>query len=324
MGKIKFDLVECKLSTNANASCNIAQMDDWDDLRYFLAIARNGTVTAAAAKLGVNHSTVSRRIQAFEKKHAVRLFERIPSGYEITQSGENIYQKAIEIEQRAQDIERQLFGQDNRLQGKVVVTAPNMVLNDLVMPQLPVFRERYPGIDLIFQTTADLKNMAAREADIAIRLTPQPPESLVGRQVAHLSQGIYASKSYWTRNNKIHDVILWNDEVTTPSWVENYFANARIALRTDSVSTMVAAIKAGLGIAVMPSVVAEMHQDIYRLNLKLPPATWGVWVLSHVDLRSTARIRVCREFLVDILLQNKDLFEGLNSRYYESESLSNL
>jgi len=290
-------------------------MEDWDDLRYFLAVARNGSVTRAASKLGVNHSTVSRRIQAFEKKHNVRLFERIPTGYEMTQSAENIYPIALEIEQRSHEIERQMFGSDNRLQGKIVITAPNFIINELVMPHITEFRQNYSGIDLIFLTTADLKNMAAREADIAIRLTPQPPETLIGRQVASFSQGIYTSKAYWAQQKKQHEVILWNDEISLPQWTQSHFPDAKIAMRADTIATMVSAVKSGAGIAHMPCIMGEAQKELFRLKRELPPPAWGVWILNHVDLRSTARIRVTREFLTDVLLKYKNTFEGENSRY---------
>ena len=305
----------CKLSTYADRSCNNARMKEWDDLRYFLAVARNGSVTAAAAKLGVNHSTVSRRIQAFEEKHDVRLFERLPSGYEMSQAAENIYQKALEIEAKTQDIERELFGQDTRLQGRVVITAPNIIINHFIMPFVGRFREQYPDIDLEFLATADLKNMAAREADIAIRFTPQPPEYLVGRQVASLTQGIYVHKDYPLQDQEHQSIILWHDEIAFPSWVQNYFPSAKVTLRADTIATMVAAVKNGMGIAHMPRALGEIEDDFYRLNLELPPPSWGVWVLSHVDLRATARIRVCREFIVDVLQQQRSIFEGENSRY---------
>ena len=98
-------------------------MSDWDDLRFFLAVARNGTISGAAQELGVNHSTVSRRINAYEKHHAVRLFERLPNGYVMTQAAENIYRYALDVEERTLAIERELFGQDARLQGRLRITA---------------------------------------------------------------------------------------------------------------------------------------------------------------------------------------------------------
>lgn len=285
-------------------------MKEWDDLRYFLAVARNGSVTAAAGELGVNHSTVSRRIQAFEEKHDVRLFERLPSGYEMSQAAENIFQTALEIEARTHEIERELFGRDTRLQGDIVVTAPNVILEKFIMPRLADFLVQYPDIALHFLSSADLKNMAAREADIAVRFTPQPPDYLIGHEVARLAQGIYGPKGCTVEQARNSNVVLWNDEKTPPSWVQRYFPTARVALRANTVATMVAAVKAGLGIAHMPCALGETEPELTRLDLELPSPAWGVWILSHADLRATARIRVCREFLVEVLRQQKHLFEG--------------
>ncbi len=305
----------CKYSTYADTACNNAQMEDWDDLRFFVAIARNGSVTRAAATLGVNHSTVSRRIQAFENKHNVRLFERIPSGYVMTQEAENIYQMALDIEQRSYDIERQLFGQDNRLHGKVVITAPNYIINNVLMPHVLGFQQHYPGIDIQFHTSTDLQNMAAREADIAIRITSQPSETLIGREVAQLTYGLYATQHYWESNSQPHKVILSNKDATTTDWMQGYLADTHVVLRSNSIETMAAAVSNGIGIASLPCIIGETQKSFYRLNQKLTQQNWGVWILSHADLRSTARIRVTREFLNDILLSYKDSFEGTKSHY---------
>ncbi len=305
----------CKFSTYADTPCNNAQVDDWDDLRFFVAIARNGSVTRAATKLGVNHSTVSRRIQAFEKKHNVRLFERVPTGYVMTQEAENIYQMALDIEQRSQDIERQLFGQDNRLHGKVVITAPNYIINNVLMPHVPDFQKSYPSINIQFHASPDLQNMAAREADIAIRITSQPPETLIGRKVADLSYGLYATKHYWKSNAKQHKVILLSNDATAMNWLQNDFIDAQVVLHTNSIETMAAAVSNGIGIANLPCIVGETHKKLYRLTQKLTQQNYGVWILSHADLRSTARIRVTREFLNEILLAYKSSFEGKKSHY---------
>jgi len=295
-------------------------MEDWDDLRYFIAIAQNGSVTAAANKLGVNHSTVSRRIQGFENKHNVRLFERIPTGYVMTQSAENIYQTALDIQQHCNAIERQLFGQDSRLQGKIVITAPNYIINEVLMPHVLGFQQHYPGVDLVFHSSPDLKNMAAREADIAIRLTAQPPETLVGREVARTAYGLYATKSYWKNKTDKHKIILRTNDSHKPSWLQNYFPDAEISFRADSIETMATAAMNNMGIAHIPCIIGDTQEKLFRIKRKLVPPVWGVWVLSHVDLRSTARIRVAREFLIKILLQQKNSFEGINSKYITEDS----
>ncbi|HAD10124.1 MAG TPA: LysR family transcriptional regulator [Porticoccaceae bacterium] len=290
-------------------------MKDWDDLRFFLAVARNGTVSGAAQELGVNHSTVSRRINAYEKENAVRLFERLPSGYVMTQAAENIYQYALDIEERTRAVERELFGRDARLQGRLCITAFHGLANRFLLPHLQRFREQYPEIDLELYVTTELRDLGAREADIAIRGTPRPPEHLVGKNVANFARGIYSSVKYQARGLRRQEVIIWRDEPQMPDWVVSHFPDARVALRADDITSIRTAVKEGLGLARMPCWVADTEPDLLRLNLDVEPSEWGLWVLIHADLRTTARVRVCRDFLIEALSTHKDLIEGRLSTY---------
>ena len=291
-------------------------MKDWDDLRFFLAVARNGTVSGAAQELGVNHSTVSRRINAYEKENAVRLFERLPSGYVMTQAAENIYQYALDIEERARAVERELFGRDARLQGRLCITAFHGLANHFLLPHLQRFREQYPEIDLELYITTEVRDLGAREADIAIRGTPRPPEHLVGKNVANFARGIYSSTKYQARGLRRQEVILWRDEPQMPDWVVSHFPDARVALRADDITSIRTAVKEGLGLARMPCWVADTEPDLLRLNLDVEPSEWGLWVLIHADLRTTARVRVCRDFLIEALSTHRDLIEGRLSTYF--------
>jgi len=141
------------------------------------------------------------------------------------------------------------------------------------------------------------------------------PLYLIGRKVLPLRHGVYASTRYLSTPRKQESVILWDSEDDFPEWVEQHFKGAKLALRTDDVNVMAAAVKYHGGMARMPCFVGDREPDLSRIDVFSNPSTWGVWVLSHVDLRSTARVRVCREFLVDIMLEQRDLIEGLNSRY---------
>ena len=305
----------CKFTQSANKLCNNAQVNDWDDLRYFLSVARNGTVSGAASDLGVNHSTVSRRINAYEKKHDVRLFERLAQGYEMTQAAENIYRYALEIEERTLIVERELFGRDTRLQGRLCITAYHSVVNDMVMQSLNSFCERYPEIELELSVTADVRDLSAREADIAIRGTSQPPDHLVGKKVADLDAAIYTSEKYQQRQLRRPEIILWRDEVVLPEWVTQHFPDANVVLRVDDVTAMRAAVKAGIGMARLPTWVADVCPGLFRLKLDVAAMGWGLWVLIHADLRTTARVRVCRDFLIQALEKQRDLIEGRCSTY---------
>ncbi len=288
-------------------------MNDWDDIRYFLAVARCGNVTSAAKMLGVNHSTVSRRIRALEEKHGVRLFERIPTGYEMTDSAADIYELAIEIESKNSQVSRQLFGQDSRLQGKINITMPHDILEYCLIEQLAEFRTFQPNIHLNLFVAKGLKDMAAREADVAIRLTDNPPDYLIGKKVAALQHGIYGNCLISSSDKQ--PIIVWSGEESLPSWAQEHFPNGEIVMRVDDLYSMYCAVKAGIGIARMPCYLPDVIADeqVERFNIDLPRSTWGVWVLSHIDLRNTARVRCCREFITEKLMEQKALFEGKHS-----------
>ena len=288
---------------------------NWDDVRFFLALCREGSVSRAGKLLDVNHTTVARRIAALEEMLGTRLFDRTRDGYTMTQAAENMYDKALEMEAYALAIDRTMAGQDAELSGSLKLTAPYDFANRVIVPALPMFRESYPCIDLELLTTTGLVDLAAREADIAVRLTAKPPEYLVGRKVLPLRHGIYGAAEYIKRAPEIPDVILFRSEETMPEWVSQYYPNAKVVLRTDNLTTMRAAVAAGLGLARMPCYEADPEPNIRRIDEPLTPSTWGVWILSHVDLRSTARVRVCREFLAEIILEKQSLILGERSKY---------
>jgi DNA-binding transcriptional LysR family regulator len=290
---------------------------NWDDLRFFLALSRAGTVSGAGRELGVKHTTVARRIKAFEESLGSRLFDHLPDGYVMTLAGENLYQHAVIMEQQAQAVDRQVFGLDAQLEGVLKLTASQDVLCHLVIPKLESFSRRYPGIDLQLLSSSGLADLSARQADIALRLTPKPPDYLIGKKVLPLRHGIYGSKKYLKAHPRPEHLILWNDEVDQPEWVKQHFPHANTAIRTDDATSMLACVSNHMGVARIPCYIGETAEGLYRLNLTLTPSTWSVWVLSHVDLRDTARVRTCREFLVSIIEQQRSLIEGLDSHYLE-------
>ena len=289
---------------------------NWDDVRFFLALCREGSVSKAGTALAVNHTTVGRRINALESDLGTRLFERGPDGYAMTQSAENMYKHALEMEERAQAIDREIFGQDAQLKGRLKLTVSHDVASYVIMPKLDAFRIAYPCIDLELLTTTGLVDLSAREADIAVRLTAKPPDYLIGRQVLPLRHGVYGSPEFLSKASKPAQVVLFRGEGERPRWVADHFPDAVIALRVDNVTTMLAAVRNHGGIARMPCYIGDSDSAVRRLDLKLAPSEWGVWVLSHVDLRSTARVRVCREFLIEVIEAQRVLILGEQSRYW--------
>ncbi|MEN8196747.1 MAG: LysR family transcriptional regulator, partial [Pseudomonadota bacterium] len=178
---------------------------DWDDLRFFLAVAHKGSIRAAAAALGVNHSTVSRRIDGFERKLGVRLFERLPTGYLVTPAGEDMMQSARRMEEEAAAIDRRVAGRDHRLSGPLRVTMPDSLAQKLLMPDIVAFSDRHPEIELELVISYVFADLNKREADVAIRMANDPPGHLVGRRVVRQAKAVYASRDYLARHDPAGD-----------------------------------------------------------------------------------------------------------------------
>ncbi len=287
---------------------------NWDDLRFFLALSREGSVSGAGRALGVKHTTVARRIRAFEERLGTRLFDRLPDGYAMTQVAENLFGHALAMEALAQTVDREVFGQDAELAGPLKLTVSH-VADRLILPKLRAFTEAYPHIDLQLLTTSGLVDLAAREADIAVRLTAKPPDYLVGREVMRLRHGIYGTTRTLRKLSDPVNVILFQGDAVHPPWVTEHFPNARTVLRVDDVSSMAAATRNHIGLSRMPCFIGDSDAGLRRLDVPLKSSDWGVWILSHVDLRATARVRVCREFLQVTIEQQRPLIQGEKSRY---------
>ena len=243
-----------------------------------------------------------------------RLFDRLPDGYAMTQVAENIFKHALAMEVLSQAVDRETFGRDAELAGPLKLTVGNEVADRVILPKFRVFREAYPHIDLQLLTTTGLVDLAAREADIAVRLTSKPPDYLVGREVIRLQHGIYGT-TRTLRELSNPDVILFESETEQPPWVTDNFPNAQTVLRVDDVTSMVAATKNHIGLSRMPCFIGDSTAGLRRLDVPLKPSDWGVWILSHIDLLATARVRVCREFLLETIEQQRPLIQGEKSRY---------
>lgn len=290
---------------------------NWDDLRYFLALARQGSVSGAGRELKVRHTTVARRIAILEESLGSRLFDRTPHGYVLTQVGENLLPHASEIEEHVHNADREVFGMDTLLSGTLRLASSYDLFSRLITPKIKIFTDKYPGIEIELVSSTHLIDLGSREADIALRISPNPPENLVGQAIVPLAHGIYGTQEYFKRAKKPHQLILWLHEKEAPTWVAQHFPNNNVIARTSEILTMMELVKSHIGIARLPCYVADADPTLRRLDLPLPTSNWSVWVLSHKDLRDTARVRACKEFLIDIIKQQRDLIEGKASTYYQ-------
>lgn len=283
-----------------------AQSLNWDDLRVFLAVARAGSLSGAARKLGVNHSTVFRRIAGFEQALGVRLFERLPNGYALTPAGEETLAIAERIEADFASIDRTLVGRDLRLSGVVRITTTDMLALWLLPDHLERLRATCPAIEIEIATGNESLDLSQRETDIALRIANSPPETLVGRRVGELDFAIYGASAYCAAHPGSglggHDWIgLDRAHAPLMRQLREFAPEVRPVTRSNSVACTVQLARAGLGLAVLPCVIADRQADLVRL-VDLP-ATFrlGLWLLTHEDLRHTARIRAVMAFLADAL-----------------------
>lgn len=292
-----------------------AQVDNWDDLRLFLAVARSGTLSGAARALGVNHSTVFRRVGAFEEALGVRLFERMPTGYLLTPAGEEMHEGALRVEEEIAALSRKVTGQDLRLSGTVRVTTIDMLAFGLLPRHLASFRKEYPGIEIELVVGNATLNLSRREADVALRVGNEPPESLVGRRAGRLVFAVYGSNDYRVENPDPdlmqHDWIGFDAEhAALVSRFSSFLPEVKPALRANSVAAALAAAKAGIGLAPLPCGIADLEPDLVRIAPLPDDFTLDLWLLTHEDLRRTARIRAFLDFLADALAKEAPLLEG--------------
>ncbi|TNF20670.1 MAG: LysR family transcriptional regulator [Rhodobacteraceae bacterium] len=283
-----------------------AQLANWDDLRVFLAVARAGSLSGAARSLGVNHSTVFRRIAGLEDTLEVRLFERLPTGYALTPAGEETLGIVESIETEVATLNRTVTGQDLRLSGTVRITAVDMLAFWILPDHLARFRDAYPRIEIGVTVGNEALDLSRRETDIALRIGNTPPETLVGRRVGQLRFAVYGAPAYCAAHPETgladHAWIgLEGGHGALTRRFEAFLPGVRPALRSNSVACTVRMAKAGLGLAALPCAIAEQKPDLIRLADL--PADFGLdlWLLTHEDLRHTARIRAVMDFLTAAL-----------------------
>jgi DNA-binding transcriptional LysR family regulator len=284
-------------------------MIDWDDLRHFLAVHRHGSLAKAATALKMNPTTVGRRLTALEERMGARLFERTPAGFFATPAGHELLPHAERIEGEVLAVERELVGADRRLTGTVRVTATEMIATRFIAPELDSFRSTYPEITIDLVCTSRSLDLGRREADIALRLARPSQSDLVIRKLSHVRLALYASRGYLEARGTPsapdttldgHDVLLFADTRAFSienEWMERRLDGAAVALRSDSVSSIYSAVLGGVGIALLPQVVAEREPELVRVHTRDEPEPRVIWQMVHPDLKRTPRIRAVLDFL---------------------------
>lgn len=293
---------------------------DWDIFRLVIAVADGGSAVAAAQRLDVNASTVLRRISRFEQENGVRLFDRRQSGYTPTAECEAVIRTAREIEQSVAGIGRDLLGRDLRLEGKLTVTTTDALLESVVAPLLVQFRRLHPQIELDVSVTTSRLNLALQDADVAVRASRQPPQTLVGQRVSGLAFGVYGLPSLIAGLPRGRRARLQNapwigvgDALRgspVGAWMEHHVPSDCIVLTADTFVATHGCAAAGGGLAVLPCCLGDQSKELVRVTPPMDDMLTSLWVLTHEDVRNAARVKAFNEFMSRGLRGKTDLMEG--------------
>lgn len=295
------------------------ERDNWDDLRYLLAVARHGSLSAAARVLGVNHSTVLRRVTALEQAMGAQLFDKLPGGYVLTAAGDEMTRVAQRVEEEMAAANRLLSGQDAQLRGTVRVTTIDIVALHVLPRHLAAFHDRYPDLRVDLMTAEASLSLTRREADVAIRSTNRPPDNLVGRAVSDLAFAVYGAADYLARAGGGADLAAhrWVDldesfaHTAIGLWLRHTHPTARVVQRVNSVALAVEAVRAGAGLGLLPCGLAGRDPSLHRLSPPVPGVGSALWLLTHEDLRHMGRVRAFLDFMAAAFAEERPLLEGL-------------
>jgi DNA-binding transcriptional LysR family regulator len=288
---------------------------NWDDLKLILAVAENRSLAGAARALHVNHTTVLRRINSFEKEHALRLFDRLPSGYAITETAEELLTTARAIKDVVSELELKLMGKDLRLEGVLRITTCDTLMASLLPIILSRFSKIHPKISLEVTTGNFVSDLSQRHADVAIRTGDSPTDTLIGQHIANVGFALYAAEGF-SANNAIGDPTRFDrwlaPDVTLSGmciskWLRTTIPDTSIILKADSLVTLRQAALGGLGIVLLPCYLGDSTSGLERIKYEgLSSLKTGLWVLTHSDLRHTARVSAFTSFAAHELRNMKE------------------
>lgn len=292
-------------------------MIDWDDVRYFLAVAQGGSVRAAAKRLGVNHATVLRRIAQLEDRLGAQMFEKLPSGYRLTAAGEEVLEFADQMQSASHQLETRVLGRDQSVRGRLRVTLPAPLAAHLLMPDFADFVRLHRGIEMEILSSGELANLTNREADVAIRVVYDRetlPLNLHGLKGPELYGGFYMSRSRlaeWQAGGPDPRWIAISGH-GVPDWTrEGERRTTGAPFRTMDFEAQIAAVRQGIGITALPCFVGDADPLLERVpdtNLHL----YGpVWILTQGETRKTKRVRLLTEFVFRRLTAYAPLLAGL-------------
>jgi DNA-binding transcriptional LysR family regulator len=299
-------------------------MDDWNEPRLVLAVARAASLTGAAKVLGIDHSTVFRRLQALEARLGVRLFERLPNGsYQPTSAGQRMAAAAARMEGEVHAIDRDVSGRDQRLSGELRVTSSETLAYRVLTLHLAAFRAAHPGIVVELTIDNRVLDLSRREADVALRPVRPREGEYWGRKLADVAWTLYAAPAHLDATGgapsdpaQLADraLIGWDETaagIQAADWLRHVAPASAFVYRSNSLVNQLVAAKAGIGIALLPCYLGDGEPELVRaLPAPVAELAGELWMVTHADLKGTARVRAFLDFVGERLAGERDLFEG--------------
>ena len=298
----------------------IARSLAWDDFRLINAIADTGALPAAASRLGLDHSTVFRRLRQIETALGTAVFERHRSGYVPTTAGTEIAALAARFDEDITVVLRRVAGQSPDPTGEVRVATSDALLFDLLMPLFAAFQKTCPNVRLDLVTSNRALNLSRRDADVAIRATTAPPDTLVGRKSARIAWAAYSTTAL--SQGLVEEAALagletsWVgfgdalDGLGATDYLQSRVHASKVGCRLDTIAGIAAAVEAGLGAGLLPCFVGDSRPTLMRVTAPLASLTTDLWLLTHADLRNVPRVRILLDFLGEHLRELRDVIEG--------------
>ena len=291
----------------------------WDDVRFFLAVARASSLSGAARALGVGHVTVGRHITQLEKRLGVTLLNRTPDGFAMTAAGDAILRQCIAMENAALDLERVAAGRDALVTGLVRVTTTEALAHQIIAPTIAALRQTHRDLQIDLSVGVRSLDIARRDADLAVRFARPAASDLICRKLGEVGFSLYASQRYLAKSGVPkrgqglagRDIITFTGApaATSPFFMGESLEGAHVALRCDNPLIQLKAAANEVGIAELACFLGDASLDLVRVWPNEPPAGRTAWLIIHQDMRRSARIRAVSAAIGDAFRRQRKILE---------------
>lgn len=292
--------------------------ENWDDFRFILAVIEEGSLNAAARVLGVNHATVLRRVNGFQDRFGIQVFDRASSGYRIRADQTALVEALSALREAFGATERALAGHGVGVRGPVKITSTDSLVATVLPSAVAGLRRHYPELSLELIATNMRLNLGQLDAEVTIRPTSSLPDDLIGERVANLAFAVYGHADYLAEHDpqKPHQWLTGAGPLLRSppgEWLVNNIPRESVAFSADSFLTLRQLCLQKLGLAFLPCCVVTQDLPLHRMDTVVQPMKTDIWVANHKDLNDVPRIKACRDFLVTALKKKADLLEGRKS-----------